>query len=104
MQTKTHAVTDAERRQARLVVGGDLTALTVAFGRRMAAEDGPGGGAAWRERVPERSVLESELAEVRACSLMHVSLRMIVLLHPELDCARIVSAVSAASSALVPDA
>ncbi|GBF95980.1 hypothetical protein Rsub_08103 [Raphidocelis subcapitata] len=55
-----HRVTDAERRQARAVVGGDVAALTVAFGRRVDA------GGAWRERVAERSVLEAELSETAA--------------------------------------
>lgn len=42
-----------------------MAALTVAFLRRVPVDD------AWRQRVPERSVLEQELAEVRASGWMH---------------------------------
>jgi hypothetical protein len=52
-------VTDAERRRAREVVGGDVVSSTVAFGRRVPADN------AWRERAPQQSVLEQELAQVR---------------------------------------
>ncbi|KIY98907.1 Leucine-rich repeat-containing protein 23 [Monoraphidium neglectum] len=55
-----HQVTDAERRRAREVVGGDVVSSTVAFGRRVPADN------AWRERAPQQSVLEQELAQAAA--------------------------------------
>jgi hypothetical protein len=53
-------VTSAERRKAAGVIGGDVAALTVAFGKRAPALD-----PAWHERVPERSLLEQSMSKAR---------------------------------------
>ena len=56
-----------EQRRARELVGGDTVCRSVAFGRRVPADDG------WRERAPQMSVLEQELVQVRGdASWMHV--------------------------------
>lgn len=57
-----HVITDAERRKAAGLIGGDVQALTVAFMRRAPPYD-----PAWDAKVPERSVLERELGQVCYC-------------------------------------
>jgi hypothetical protein len=54
-----HVITDAERRKAATAVGGDVQALTVAFGQRV-----PPYNPAWDSKVPERSELEQCLLKV----------------------------------------
>ena len=51
-----HVITAAERLKAKASIGGDVAALTVAFGKRAPPRE--------LERVPERSLLERELAKV----------------------------------------
>jgi hypothetical protein len=56
-----HAVAPAERVKAAGLIGGDVATLTVGFGKRLPQYD-----SAWDEKVPERSKLEQDLAQVRA--------------------------------------
>ena len=51
-----HVITTAERLKAKANIGGDVAALTVAFGKRAPPRE--------LEKVPERSLLERELAKV----------------------------------------
>ena len=51
-----HVITAAERLKAKANIGGDIAALTVAFGLRAPPRT--------LEKVPEQSVLEQELAKV----------------------------------------
>ncbi len=53
-----HVVTDAERRKAKALIGGDVVTGTVAFGKRVPMDDRG-------DPVGERSVLEQELGLVR---------------------------------------
>ena len=55
-----HVITAAERLKANTTIGGDVAALTVAFGQRAPQRR--------LEKVPERSVLERELAKVSPLS------------------------------------
>lgn len=55
-----HVITQAERMKAKARIGGDIQALTVAFGKRAPVRD-----PAWDEKTSERSVLEQELVKVR---------------------------------------
>lgn len=55
-----HVITQTERMKAKARIGGDIQALTVAFGKRAPVRD-----PAWDEKTSERSVLEQELVKVR---------------------------------------
>ena len=55
-----HVISVAERSKAKANIGGDVAALTVAFGQRAPPRQ--------LEKVPEQSQLERELAKVRGCS------------------------------------
>ncbi|KXZ45792.1 hypothetical protein GPECTOR_50g586 [Gonium pectorale] len=56
-----HVITALERRKAAGNIGGDVAIATVAFGKRAPPYD-----PAWDEKVPDRSVLETEMTKEAA--------------------------------------
>eukprot|EP00955_Chlamydomonas_euryale_P109588 365942-Chlamydomonas_euryale.AAC.49 len=56
-----HVITPAERMKSEVAIGGSVSALTIAFGKRAPVRDGT-----WDAKVPERSLLEQELVKEAA--------------------------------------